>query len=116
MLKPSDNLIKQSESHIVVGSRFFRFCFLLFFLLLSSSRGSSITSRSRSTTTTCGRCRSNIANQISDVASLESFGEETRPESLDVDFSCLDDFGHFLSGDVDVVVIEDECTVYTSEF
>merc|ERR1712001_672166 len=109
-------LIKQTKSHIIVRTRTrIRFFFLLFLLLVYCSSITRITTRSSSTTTSCRSC-TNIAYQITDIATLKSFGKETWPKRFNINFGSSDDFGHLLSSDNDVIVVQNESTVYTCKF
>merc|ERR1711907_761901 len=110
------NLIKQTKTHVIIGSRFLRFCFLLLFLLFYSCVGCSITTRSWCSSSSSSWCRTNVADEITNVASLESFSKETRPESFNVDFGCTDNLRDLFSSDIDVVIVENESTVHASEF
>merc|ERR1711931_488623 len=109
-------LIKQTKSHIVVRTRTrIRFFFLLFLLLFYCSSITRITTGSSSSTTSCRSC-TYIADQITDIATLKSFSEETWPKCFNINFGSSDDFGHLLSSDVDVIVVQNESTVYTCKF
>merc|ERR1712168_538270 len=90
-------LIKQTKSHIVIGAR------------------TRISTGSSCTTTSCRSC-TYIADQITDIAPLNSFSKETWPKRFDINFGSSDDFGHFLSSDVNVIIVQNESTVYTGKF
>ncbi|GMR52802.1 hypothetical protein PMAYCL1PPCAC_22997, partial [Pristionchus mayeri] len=68
------------------------------------SRGSS-SGGSGGTTSDSGRDR---GDEVGDVDSLEGLGEESRPERLNGDVGGLQEGGDLVSGDGDLVVLEDE--------
>lgn len=89
--------------------------FLLFLLLLLSgggaSSGSSASGSGGGTDT-----RSDVGDELLDVAALESLGEEAGPEGLDFDLGGLQDGLNLLGRDGDIVVGEDKGGVDASEF
>lgn len=82
------SLIEQTQTHVVIG--IFRLGFLLLLLLggsWGSSGGGGWGSGSR-----CGTgSRSNVGDQVLDVDSLQSLGEQTRPVRLNIDVGGLKD-------------------------
>ncbi|GMS99871.1 hypothetical protein PENTCL1PPCAC_22046, partial [Pristionchus entomophagus] len=59
----------------------------------------------RGSTSDSGRDR---GDEVLDVDSLEGLGEESRPERLDGDVGGLQESGDLVSGDGDLIVLEDE--------
>jgi hypothetical protein len=86
-----DRLVEETEAHVFVG------LFLLLFLLFLLSR-SSLSSTASSSGATCSRGSSrtttgaNVQEEILDILALESLGEESGPDGLDLsDTGGLDD-------------------------
>merc|ERR1719153_1300270 len=106
------DLIKKTESHVIV---FFLFRFLLFGWSCIFSRSSS---GSRCCTTSC-RSRSNTRPNRSDeslyIARLQSLGEKTWPVWLNLNTS-LQDGVYFLWSDGNIVISEDKGSVHAGKF
>merc|ERR1719193_2445082 len=106
-------LVEQTKAHVII--RFlFRFFFLLFLLLLFLSFLCSSTATSSSTTNSWGS--SNIADEISNVPSFKSFGKQTWPERFKVNVCCFHDSCKLLSGDCNVIVVQNEGGINASKF
>merc|ERR1719318_2519541 len=98
-------LVEQTKAHIII-----RFLFRFFFLFFSSS-----TATNRSTTTNSWGS-SNVTDKISNVPSFKSFGKQTWPEGFKVNLGCFHNSCKLLSGDCDIIVVQNEGSINASKF
>ena len=83
------SLIEQSESHVVIRLLGFLLLFFLGSLLSGASSGASSCGGGGSWSS-CSNSRSHVAEEILDVHSLKSLGEEAGPVWLNVDLGSLE--------------------------
>merc|ERR1711970_954290 len=109
----SSFLVKETEAHIVVfrfRGAFFLFLDFLFFG--GTTSGSSATSSSGARANT----GANVGDQFTDIDVLECASEKRWPERLELDIRSLEDGGDLVSGDLDVIIIEDKSGVGACQF
>lgn len=82
------DLTEKSQAHVIVRFLGFRFLFLLFLLFGSgcSSSGGSGSSRSSGSNS-----RSDVGNQVLDIATFQGLGKQTWPVWFNIDIGCLQD-------------------------
>merc|ERR1719187_276329 len=108
--KKESFLVEEAESHVVV-LLLGLFLLLLFLLLGGRSGGAAAGSGGGGSGTARAHAGADGGDEGLDVAAGQGLGEKAGPEGLHGHLSGLQDGGDLLTGDVDLVVGENECGV-----
>lgn len=82
------DLTEKSQAHVIVRFLGFRFLFLLFLLFGGGCSSSGWSGSSRSSGS---NSRSDVGNQVLDIATFQGLGKQTWPVWFNIDIGCLQD-------------------------